>query len=108
MVDDACKREIMQRYGKWSARAAQAVAKCRKARGIVHKSKAGSNLRRWGREKWQDKITGKPCGAGGGVQYCRPTKHVSGKTPVMPRGKRLAQAVRTKQATGHAPAFRRP
>ena len=56
---DACYRKIMKSYGKWSARAAQATAKCRKKKGKVRKSKAGSNLKRWEKEKWIDTRTGK-------------------------------------------------
>ena len=78
---DACYRSVMKRYGKWSARAAQATAKCRKAHGHVHKSKEGANLKRWGAEKWKDTKTGKPCGAGGKNEYCRPSKRVSRETP---------------------------
>lgn len=78
---DACYRKIMKSYGKWSARAAQATAKCRKSKGKVKKSKEGSNLKRWGAEKWKDTKTGKPCGAGGKNEYCRPTKRVSKETP---------------------------
>ena len=78
---DACYRKVMASYGKWSARAAQATAKCRKAKGKVKKSKEGANLKRWGAEKWEDTKTGKPCGAGGDNEYCRPTKRVSRKTP---------------------------
>ena len=78
---DACYRSVMKRYGKWSARAAQATAKCRKAHGHVHNSKDGANLKRWGAEKWKDTKTGKPCGAGGKNEYCRPSKRVSRETP---------------------------
>ena len=81
MAKDACYRKVMASYGKWSARAAQATAKCRKASGNVRKTQAGSNLKRWGAEKWQDTKTGKPCGAGGSNEYCRPTRRVSSKTP---------------------------
>ena len=35
------------------------VAKCRKAHGQVRKSKKGTSLKRWQKEKWKDKITGK-------------------------------------------------
>jgi hypothetical protein len=79
---DACYNKVMQSYGKWSARAAQAVAKCRKASGDVRKTEAGANLKRWEKEKWVDTKTGKACGAGGSNEYCRPTKRVSSKTPV--------------------------
>jgi hypothetical protein len=81
MPKDACYRKVMASYGKWSARAAQATAKCRKASGNVRKTQAGANLKRWGAEKWQDTKTGKPCGAGGSNEYCRPTRRVSSKTP---------------------------
>ena len=81
MPKDACYRKVMKSYGKWSARAAQATAKCRKKKGKVRKSKAGANLKRWEKEKWKDTRTGKPCGAGGKNEYCRPTKRVSKKTP---------------------------
>ena len=82
MAKDACYRKIMRQYGKWSARAAQATAKCRKAKGKVKKTEAGSNLKRWEKEKWIDTRTGKPCGTGGKSEYCRPSKKVSKKTPV--------------------------
>jgi len=78
---DACYRKVMKSYGKWSARAAQATAKCRKSKGKVKKSKEGANLKRWGAEKWKDTKTGKPCGAGGKNEYCRPSKRVSKETP---------------------------
>lgn len=79
---DACYRKVMRSYGKWSARAAQATAKCRKASGHVRKSKAGANLKRWAAEKWKDTRTGQTCGhPGPGAEYCRPTKKVSKKTP---------------------------
>jgi len=64
-----------------SARASQAIAKCRKEAGNVRKGKAGQSLKRWEDEKWVDQRTGKPCGAGGDNEYCRPTKRVSSKTP---------------------------
>ena len=78
---DACYHKIMASYGKWSARAAQATAKCRKGKGIVKKTKAGANLKRWGAEKWKDTKSGKACGAGGKNEYCRPSKRVSSRTP---------------------------
>lgn len=81
MPKDACYRKVMKSYGKWSARAAQATAKCRKKKGQVRKGKAGSNLKRWEKEKWVDTRTGKACGAGGKNEYCRPTKRVSKSTP---------------------------
>jgi hypothetical protein len=82
MAKDACYKKIKASYKIFpSARASQAIAKCRKASGDVKKSKKGSSLRRWQAEKWTDTKTGKPCGAGGKNEYCRPTKKVSSKTP---------------------------
>ena len=106
-MHDACYNSVMATYGKWSARAAQAVAKCRKKKGHVRKTSAGLSLKRWEKEKWKDKRTGKPCGAGGSVEYCRPTKRVSSKTPKIPRGKTLKRAIRTKVSTGHGPILRK-
>jgi hypothetical protein len=52
----------------------------------VRKTKKGADLRRWFKEKWVDVRTGKPCGRRKGEKrgtpYCRPSKRVSGKTPV--------------------------
>jgi hypothetical protein len=64
-----------------SARASQAIAKCRKKSGNVNKTEKGAELKRWMKEKWQDTKTGKPCGAGGSNEYCRPTKRISKDTP---------------------------
>lgn len=94
---DACYRKVMRSYGKWSARAAQATAKCRKGKGKVRKSKEGANLKRWGAEKWQDTKTGKPCGAGGKNEYCRPTKRVSEKTPKT-KGEMSGEELKKKKA----------
>jgi hypothetical protein len=81
MPKDACYRKVMRSYGKWSARAAQATAKCRKAKGDVRKGEAGANLKRWTDEKWVDTRTSKPCGGGGKNEYCRPSRKISKKTP---------------------------
>lgn len=82
MPKDACYNKVKASYAVFpSARASQAIAKCRKESGNVVKSKSGSNLRRWAKEKWVDTRTGKPCGSGGKNEYCRPTKRVSSKTP---------------------------
>lgn len=81
-MKDACYKKIKASYDVFpSARASQAIAKCRKASGSVRKSEAGTSLKRWEKEKWQDTKTGKACGAGGKNEYCRPTKRVSSKTP---------------------------
>ena len=82
MPKDACYSKVKAQYAVFpSARASQAIAKCRKSSGKVRKTKEGSNLKRWQAEKWQDTKSGKPCGAGGKNEYCRPTKRVSSKTP---------------------------
>ena len=82
MAKDRCYQKVKSSYEKFpSARASQAIAKCRKGKGQVRKTKKGAALKRWEKEKWKDTKTGKPCGAGGKTEYCRPTKRVSKKTP---------------------------
>jgi hypothetical protein len=82
MPKDACYKKVKASYDVFpSARASQAIAKCRKASGNVVKSEKGSSLKRWEKEKWQDTKSGKACGAGGKNEYCRPTSRVSSKTP---------------------------
>ena len=82
MPKDSCYHSVKSRYAVFpSARASQAIAKCRKGKGQVRKTEKGTELKRWQKEKWQDTKTGKPCGAGGKNEYCRPTKRVSSKTP---------------------------
>ena len=82
MPKDSCYRKVKAQYDVFpSARASQAIAKCRKAKGNVKKTEKGSSLKRWEREKWVDTRTGKACGAGGSNEYCRPSKRVSSKTP---------------------------
>ncbi len=83
MVHDRCYTKVLAQYGgKWSARAAQAVAKCRKSHGNVRKTKAGASLKRWAKEKWVNTKTGRPCGnETDRTEYCRPTKRVSAATP---------------------------
>ena len=81
-MKDACYKKVKAQYDIFpSARASQAIAKCRKESGNVRKSEKGSSLRRWQDEKWVDTRTNKPCGAGGKNEYCRPTKRVSSETP---------------------------
>lgn len=81
-MKDACYRKVKAQYDVFpSARASQAIAKCRKQSGSVRKGFEGTSLKRWEREKWVDTRTGKACGAGGKNEYCRPTKRVSVKTP---------------------------
>ncbi len=82
MPKDSCYHSVKSRYAVFpSARASQAIAKCRKGKGDVRKTEKGTELKRWQAEKWQDTKSGKPCGAGGSNEYCRPTKKVSSKTP---------------------------
>jgi hypothetical protein len=82
MSKDACYSKVKAQYAVFpSARASQAIAKCRKASGNVKKTEKGAELKRWQAEKWQDTKTGKACGAGGKNEYCRPTKRVSKDTP---------------------------
>lgn len=85
---DACYYSVKARYATWpSARASQALAKCRKGKGQVRKSAAGKALKRWGKEKWVNTKTGRPCGnATDKTEYCRPTKRVSAATPVTAAG----------------------
>ena len=79
---DACYKKIKASYDDFpSARASQAIAKCRKKKGIVRKSEKGAKLKRWQKEKWKNQ-RGKDCGDDPkGKGYCRPTKRVSKKTP---------------------------
>jgi hypothetical protein len=82
MAKDRCYHKVKKSYKKFpSARASQAIAKCRGKSGKVRKTKKGASLKRWEKEKWKDVKTGNPCGAGGKTEYCRPTKRVSKKTP---------------------------
>jgi len=81
-MKDACYNKVKAQYKVFpSARASQAIAKCRKESGNVRKSDKGTSLKRWEKEKWIDTRTGKPCGGGGKNEYCRPTVKVSSKTP---------------------------
>ena len=82
-MKDSCYKKVKAQYDVFpSARASQAIAKCRKASGSINKSEKGTSLKRWEKEKWVDTKTGKSCGAGGKNEYCRPSKRVSSKTPV--------------------------
>jgi hypothetical protein len=81
-MKDSCYKKVKAQYDVFpSARASQAIAKCRKASGNVKKGDEGTSLKRWEKEKWVDTRTGKACGAGGKNEYCRPTKRVSSETP---------------------------
>jgi len=81
-MKDACYKKVKAQYDVFpSARASQAIAKCRKSSGSVRKTEEGTSLKRWQAEKWVDTRTGKACGAGGKNEYCRPSKRVSSATP---------------------------
>lgn len=107
MAKDSCYNKVKAQYDVFpSARASQAIAKCRKKSGAVRKGAKGESLRRWGAEEWKDTRTGKPCGAGGKVEYCRPTKVVDkAKTPSVKGAK---GAVAAKLAGKRAPSIKTP
>ena len=83
MVKDSCYYKAKRTFAVFpSARASQWIAKCRKSSGNVRKGEAGKSLRRWGKEKWVNTKTGRPCGnKKDKSEYCRPTKKVSKETP---------------------------
>jgi hypothetical protein len=82
MPKDACYKKVKAQYDVFpSARASQAIAKCRKSSGTVRKTEQGTALKRWQSEKWVDTKSGKACGAGGKNEYCRPTNRISSQTP---------------------------
>ena len=82
MPKDACYKKVKAQYDVFpSARASQAIAKCRKSSGTVRKSEQGTALKRWQSEKWVDTKSGTACGAGGKNEYCRPTNRISSQTP---------------------------
>ena len=98
MPKDACYKKVKAKYKVFpSARASQAIAKCRKKKGKVTKSKKGASLKRWDKEKWVDTKSGKACGAGGKNEYCRPTKRVSKKTPKTKREMSKSELARKKR-----------
>ncbi len=104
MPKDRCYKKVKAQYKVFpSARASQAIAKCRKASGKVVKSESGASLRRWQLEDWIDTMSGKPCGAGGKTEYCRPSKRISQKTPKTAKElgpKKLAQKQKEKRRVG--------
>ena len=111
MADDACTKKVKATGIKWpSARASQQVAKCRKKKGQVRKTKKGADLRRWEREGWRDTRTGKPCGEGGDVELCRPSSvENKKKTPKTRYTKKEQQeALFRKRAGLRAQTVKRP
>lgn len=99
MPKDACYKKYASKMPN-SARRSQLMAKCRKSKGQVKKTQKGADLKRWGKEKWKDKISGKDCGSGGKTEYCRPSKKVSSKTPKSPTGKNLKKKISEKKSKG--------
>jgi hypothetical protein len=103
-MKDECYRRVKAAYKVFpSARASQAIAKCRKEKGQVRKGEEGRSLKRWQSEKWVDQRTGKPCGAGGDNEYCRPSKRVSSATPKTSKElsrRELASKLREKSRVG--------
>ena len=58
---DACYSQVKARYDVFpSARASQAIAKCRKKHGNVRHGKAGKNLKRWERKSGKIKLLANP------------------------------------------------
>jgi len=85
MAKDSCYKKAKASFKVFpSARASQAIAKCRKRKGIVRRTKAGASLRQWQSEEWVQQY-GKPCGTArkrGKTPFCRPSKRVASSTPV--------------------------
>lgn len=108
MPKDACYKKVKASYAKFpSARASQAIAKCRKSKGQSRKSREGAALKRWADEKWKE-MSGKPCGTTG--SYCRPSKRVSSKTPKTRSQLTKAQERRAesaKKSGQRAPTYRK-
>jgi stalled ribosome alternative rescue factor ArfA len=81
---DKCYQKVKASFKVFpSARASQAIAKCRKASGQVRKTSAGASLRQWQSEEWIQQY-GKPCGTErkkGKTPYCRPSRRVAANTP---------------------------
>ena len=96
-----------------SAYASGYLAKCRKAKKLVRKTKSGKSLRRWYKEKWTDSM-GKPCGYRTvKVKKCRPSVRINKQTPVTwseltPSQKRKIVEMKRKIGMGkRAPSIRR-
>lgn len=85
MAKDDCYKKAKKTYKVFpSARASQAIAKCRKKKGRVRRGKAGASLQQWQSEEWVQQH-GKPCGTArkrGKTPFCRPSKRVAANTPV--------------------------
>jgi len=107
-MKDACYYSVKSRVQVFpSARASQMIAKCRRKNHQVRKTKEGSNLRRWQKEKWVNTKTGRPCGEGEDhTAYCRPSVKVSNKTPVK-RGSSLDKKMQSLKSRGIRASVRR-
>ena len=84
MVKDECYYEAKEKFDVFpSAYASGYIAKCRKKKGIVNKSKKGSDLKRWYAEDWRDE-KGNVCGSptNENIKKCRPRKRIDTNTPV--------------------------
>lgn len=85
-MKDACYYEAKRRYRIFpSAYASGFISRCRKRKGIIRKTKAGRDLRRWYKEVWKDE-KGNPCGMKyrkSRTKKCRPSYVISKKrTPI--------------------------
>lgn len=102
---DNCYKEAKRKFKVFpSAYAGGYIAKCRKKKGNVKKSKKGSSLKRWYKEDWRDE-KGNVCGSSKNknTKKCRPKKRVSKKTPVTwneMSEKEKKRAVREKKKVG--------
>tara|TARA_B100000035_G_C20839365_1_gene482333 strand:+ start:273 stop:602 length:330 start_codon:yes stop_codon:yes gene_type:complete len=108
-MKDSCYEKIKASYEVFpSARASQAIAKCRKhSGGKIRKTAAGAALKRWKAEKWVNTKTGKPCGQNEDRHsYCRPTVKRSSKTPVL-RGSKLDKKMQSRKQHGERALNRR-
>jgi len=110
MPKDACYKKVKASYEKFpSARASQAIAKCRKEKGQVRKTEEGESIKRWASEQWTDQ-KGKPCGSGTSGPYCRPSRKVSASTPKTRSelsSSQISKATAAKRAGKRAPTFRK-
>ena len=66
----------------------------------MRKTERGRSLKRWAKERWVNTSKHRPCGnSKDKTEYCRPSKRVNSKTPVMhPGSKTLKQNQRRKAA----------
>ena len=111
---DECYHLAKKRFRIFpSAYSSGYIAKCRKAKKLVRKTKSGNSLRRWYKEKWKTS-DGRPCGYRTvKVKKCRPSVRISQDTPVTwseltPTQKRKIVEMKRKIGMGkRAPSIRR-